>query len=170
MLLLETAAMKAKLLAGDPTLGRAGRHAALVQSTLPLLTLAHAFNHGVPSVSSLCGGIKVDWAKGAAMAAAAYDLAKPFDTVKGTLKRRRVSRHAARPNPNPTRHRTFSGGEPGCPRSVLHSARSRAPRCEHAPGHRRDGRAAHETAHPVLCAPQRLRRAHGQARQRKGRS
>jgi hypothetical protein len=102
MLFISTAALKARLLAGEPTSAssRAGHHA-IVQSALPLLALGHCFNHGTPEVYSLCGGLKVDWAKGAAMAATAYDLGRPFDAVKGALKRRCVSRHATRPKPNP---------------------------------------------------------------------
>ena len=102
MLFITTAALKARLLAGEPTSAssRAG-HYAIVQSALPLLALGHCFNHGTPEVYSLCGGLKVDWAKGAAMSATAYDLGRPFDTVKGALKRRCVSRHATRPKPNP---------------------------------------------------------------------
>ena len=55
MLFISTAALKARLLAGEPTSAssRAG-HCAIVQSALPLLALGHCFNHGTPEVYSLC--------------------------------------------------------------------------------------------------------------------
>ena len=88
MQFVNTTALKAALLAGQD-LTRSKRHAdPVVQAAVPVMVVGHVFNHGLSEVHTLCGGIKVDWAKGAAFAATAFDLAKSYDIVKGTLKRK----------------------------------------------------------------------------------